>query len=76
MNNDGKLDLAIPNRNVGMVTLLLNKGNGAFARADYVFGSAPNRAISLDVNDDSKPDLVTANQYPSAVKVLLNSCLP
>jgi len=42
-------------------------------KADYAVGTAPSSMISADVNGDTKPDVVVANESGNTVSVLLNN---
>jgi hypothetical protein len=81
LNGDGKPDLAVGNNDstVNTVTVLLNRGDGAFARFDYAVASAPFAVATVDLNGDGRPDLAVASgsrsPFPaggSVVGVLLN----
>ena len=71
MNGDGKPDLATANSYADTVSLLLNTGAGRFgARRDYKVrgnpslnrsGGDPVSVAIADLNQDGKPDVVTAN---------------
>jgi len=70
LNGDGKLDLAITNHCVsesdctqGVLGVLLGNGNGTFQTAvPFVSGGQlAYMVVIADVNGDSKPDLVVAN---------------
>ncbi len=70
LNGDGKLDLVIANG-----TVLLGNGTGGFAPAlgsPFPVGSYSVSVAVGDFNEDGKPDLVTANELPNTVTVLLN----
>ena len=59
------------------VGVLLGQGAGTFPTTATLFStgnnSAPNDVVVADVNNDTKPDLITANFTTSKVAVLLNS---
>ncbi len=82
-NGDGNLDLAVASNGTGSaglggaVTVLLGQGDGTF-RNSMVYG-AGNNPLSLavgDVNGDSQPDLVLADNVANSVVVLLNNYTP
>lgn len=72
LNGDRKPDLAVVELFDGVVSVLLNRGDGTFrARRDYEPGHEA-RAVAIgDVNGDGRPDLVTAN-LDDTVSVLGN----
>jgi len=83
VNGDGQLDLITANSNYSSnaVAILVGNGNGTF-QAPLAFGGGRNtysQAVSvLDVNGDSRPDLLVANtevQYRTtgSASVLLNT---
>ena len=52
---------------------MLNQGSGTFGtNVDYTTGSGPISVAVVDVNGDSKPDIVTANWDANTASVLLN----
>jgi hypothetical protein len=76
LNVDGRPDLVTANSASDTVSVLLNKGDGAFEDGrDYSTGDQPMEAAIGDLNGDGKPDLATANFAYGAesVSVLLNS---
>jgi len=86
VSGDGKPDLLVLNQGVrprpdlGTVSVLLNKGNGAFSEAvDYVGGVDQSTLLIGDLTGDGKPDLVVASPgyqgMPGTddVRVLLNA---
>src|SRR5579863_1260981 len=64
-NGDGLLDVALGNPLAGVVTVLLDKGDGTFSnRTDYSVAGATDVARSAvigDFNNDGKPDVAVAN---------------
>src|SRR6266542_437460 len=76
LNGDAKPDLVTANRGDGdgkTVSVLLNSGDAGFeARRDYGTGEQPESVAIGDLNGDSKPDVVTANQTGETVSVLAN----
>ncbi len=72
-NHDGKMDFAVANNNAD-ITAFIGNGLGVFTSSSAGFGGAAKRAIiSADVNNDTFPDLLTANQDDSSVSVLLGN---
>ena len=63
-NRDGKLDVAVVNRDSDTVAILLANGPGTF-RAPIVYsvdvGTFPNAIVAADFNDDGKLDLAVTN---------------
>jgi len=75
VNGDGKIDLISANwgpvtnasdargpLGYGTLSVLTNNGSGGFTHpATFSTDPGPNAVIALDVNQDGKPDLITAN---------------
>ena len=78
LNSDGKADLVVGNLTVisglGTVSILLGNGDGTFQfSVPYATGNG-NRSVAIkDLNNDGKPDIVTANWLNSTASVLLNN---
>jgi FG-GAP-like repeat/PASTA domain/FG-GAP repeat len=78
LNGDDLPDLATANagneeRPGNTVSVLQNRGDGTFrAKRDYRTGAFPGSVGIGDLNGDSKPDLVAANDFDNSVSVLLN----
>jgi hypothetical protein len=76
VNSDGKADIIVANQGTNNVGVLLNSGTGTFTvQTTYSTGtdSSPYSVTAVDVNSDSKPDIIIANQGTNNVGVLLNS---
>jgi hypothetical protein len=77
-NNDGKIDLAIPNGSANTVSVLLGNGDGTFQpQVSYNAGSSGNAyAVAVgDFNADGNPDLVVTNvgNGSATISVLLGN---
>jgi hypothetical protein len=71
-NGDGKLDIAVANRQSNNVSVLLGNGDGTFqAAVNYTTGSGPHSVAVGDFNGDGKLDLAVANASDNTVSVLL-----
>jgi hypothetical protein len=59
------------------VSVLLNKGDGAFVAAiDYPAGMAPSGVAVGDPSGDGRPDLAVTDSCDGKVGVLFNNCFP
>ena len=76
LNGDGRPDLvttSAPEEGRGTVSLLLNRGEGAFlAPLEYPAGVGPLSAAIADLNRDGRAEVVVANAGSSSVSVYLN----
>ncbi len=74
-NNDGKLDLAVTNRDDNTVSILLGTVSGTFGpKTDFGTGSQPFSVAVGDFNSDGKLDLAVANSFSSdTVSILLGT---
>ncbi|HEV2351742.1 MAG TPA: FG-GAP-like repeat-containing protein [Terriglobia bacterium] len=76
-NGDGKLDLAVANRDDNTVSILLGKPDGTFAaQTVYPTGTSPVALVAADFNGDGKLDLAVVNNNPSgtgSVSILLGN---
>jgi hypothetical protein len=75
VNSDSKPDVIVANHGTDNVGVLLNAGNGTFtAQTTYStgIGSGPSFVAVVDVNSDSQPDIIVANEDGNNVGVLLN----
>jgi hypothetical protein len=76
VNGDGQPDLLTANYNTSTVGVLLGTGTRSFSAVTTFstgLASNPLRLAVADVNGDSKPDLLTANQANNTGGVLLNT---
>jgi hypothetical protein len=76
MNGDGKPDLVTGNVGSNTVSVLVNSGTGTFPQS-FSFTVGPNfkpsNVLLVDMNNDLRPDVVTANGKANTVSILLNS---
>jgi len=78
-NNDGFIDLVVPNSGNSKVSVLFNNGSGGFTeKTDYNTGAdttaiRPVAVIATDINSDNNADIVIANFTSGNVSVLLNN---
>src|SRR5580765_816938 len=74
LNRDGKLDLAVADQGINMVSVLLGNGNGTFGpKTDFATGGTPWPVAIGDVNRDGKPDLAVANYSSNSFSILLGN---
>ena len=74
LNGDGKPDVAaaLSGGAIGIVEVLFGNGDGTFQYpASYPAGPQPTYLAAGDLNNDGRPDLVTANGGNGTVSVLL-----
>jgi hypothetical protein len=73
LNGDGLTDLAITSAD-GRVAILLNRGRGEFAPAQYATaGVHPSAIVSADFNGDGVSDLAIANRDGNDVSILIGN---
>ncbi|HKV82886.1 MAG TPA: FG-GAP-like repeat-containing protein, partial [Candidatus Sulfotelmatobacter sp.] len=77
-NRDGHFDLAVTDLLSGSVWVLLGNGDGSFQTGqsfptDSASGSLPEAVAVGDLNGDSKPDLIVANNKWDTYSVLLGN---
>jgi hypothetical protein len=75
-NHDGYPDIAVLDQSDGMVTVLLNKGDGTGALASpvsYQVGAGGGYIQTADFNHDGNLDLVVTNTSDGTVSVLLGN---
>ena len=82
-NNDGKLDLAVailvqepsPSPVRSNIAVLLGNGAGTFGPpVNVATDRNAARIITADLNGDTKPDIITANEVANNLTVALNTC--
>ena len=76
VNGDSKPDLITANGNANTVGVFLNNGNGTFTnQTTYPTGASsdPTSVAVIDVNGDSKPDIIVVNRGGFTVGVLFNT---
>ncbi|NUQ61445.1 MAG: VCBS repeat-containing protein [Pirellulales bacterium] len=62
LNADGKIDLAVTNRNSSQVAILVGDGAGGFAAPTFLSAGGPPQSLHVaDINGDSQLDVVAAN---------------
>ncbi len=73
-DGDGIVDIAVSNWISGDVSILIGRGQGAFASAaQYPVGGHPLNVQAADLDADGDSDLVTANSVSDHVSVLLGA---
>lgn len=82
VNGDGKLDVAVANRDSNSVSVFLNttvdgSATPTFsAKNDFAVGTSPRAVAFRDLNGDGKPDLTVANHDSNTLSVLINTTAP
>jgi alpha-tubulin suppressor-like RCC1 family protein len=83
LDGDGRLDIVTANRNLNIVSIFQNLSspgnlntNSFGARVDIAVAGSPSGVAVMDLDDDGRPEIVTANQASNSVSVLQNLCLP
>ena len=72
-DDDGDFDVATGNTGNGNVSILLNSGDGTFARAmNLGVGAEPMSVFGADIDADGDVDLAVANSYSDDVTILEN----
>jgi hypothetical protein len=75
-NHDGRLDLAVADRQSGAdtVAVLLGRGDGGFlAPVRHAVGEFPIALVAADITGDGQLDLATANFVANSVSLLVGS---
>lgn len=73
-DRDGKMDLAVTNREPGTVSILRGNGDGTFLpRIAYPAGRGPVTLVVEDFNSDGKPDLAVGALVDGAAAILLGN---
>lgn len=73
-NNDGILDLAVPNNGDNTVSVLLGVGNGTFhAAVNYPVGQGPSGVAVGDFNQDGNADLAVVNSSGGSISILVGN---
>jgi ankyrin repeat protein len=66
--------LICANNTVGNLTVFSNNGAGLFTpQNSWGVGNSPECVVAVDVNGDSKPDLITANYGDGTLSILTNN---
>lgn len=77
MDGDGKPDLAVTNANSNTVSVLLNKSTPGTLSIDpalnFATANFPRSLIAADLDNDTKPDIMTVNQSSANYSILRNS---
>lgn len=77
INGDGKSDIITTNQTDNTVSVLLNQQGVAysncFSQTTFPVGNGPTSVAVADVNQDGKPDVITANRGSNNVSVSLGT---
>lgn len=74
LDNDGDIDIVMPNPDANSVSVYLNDGNGVFTSDSYSTGAGlyPFMVVVEDFNGDGYQDFVSINQNSDDFSVFLN----
>jgi hypothetical protein len=73
-NNDGELDIAVPNTDNDTISVLLGNGTGGFdPHQTYNVGAYPVGICNADLNTDGNSDLVITNAFDNTISILLGA---
>ena len=73
-NGDGKLDLVVSNSGSDDITVLIGNGNAGFSSSTVspiAIGNTPVAILSLQIDSDNAPDIVTTNRFGNNVSVFI-----
>lgn len=74
MDNDGDLDIFVPNSNEDTISIMENNGSGVFTHArDISSGSFPGDIATYDFNSDGKVDLAVSNYNDANISIFLGN---
>ncbi len=78
---DGKPDIVITNNSTpGRIAIFRNTSTPGFisfaAPVKYTTGSSPRVVTAGDIDNDGKPEILTANQGDNSISILRNQCTP
>ncbi len=72
-DNDGDIDYCVMNFNSGLISFILNRGDGKFVKPpQYQTGLYPQNIVARDFNGDGANDVATANGGSDDFTVLFN----
>jgi len=80
VDGDGKVELVVANASANTISVFQNMsapGNVLFAaKFDYATGNTPHGIAISDVNNDGKPEIITANFTGNSCSILQNASIP
>ena len=67
------MDLLVASSSSNVANVLLGDGQGKFdPPRTFVTGGQPRTVVSIDLNGDGRPDIVTPNYAEDSISALLN----
>ncbi|QXV63636.1 VCBS repeat-containing protein [Mucilaginibacter sp. 21P] len=77
LDGDGKLDVVIGYQNGNQISIFINTSSAGTisfgTRIDLTAGSAPAAVDIADIDNDGKPDIVTANAKANTISIIRNT---
>ena len=72
LNNDGWLELVAAGRNTSAVSVLTRTADGSYVDTQHAAGTGARDITLVDFNQDTRIDILTANEYGNSTTLLVN----